>query len=208
MRTLHLLVCWASVLVVSMLNELNLLPQWLTWLACKSCKVTGMRMSQLCVTSAAFALGCWLADIHLHAWMFRGMRVSLFDDWPELQRLRYAYSRLVQDKEVEQKVLSRSAIFVSPASLVVSPIWFKAVAKDETWRWYWTPYAQHKGCDWMPVSKSTVDTRPSRIYQGQIPAERNVRIIQFLRDNESETAEKALFATCVAHSKRLIIEAV
>ena len=94
----------------------------------------------------------------------------------------------VEGQDVFEEV---SAIFFNPGSLFVTPLWFKAVAnrKDGTLGWYWTPYAQHKAHNWQPVTESTA---PSGIYQGQVPAKKNMGIIQCLCDNESETAAKAL----------------
>ena len=122
--------------------------------------------------------------------LFRGSKVDCFAGWHELRHLRHAYSTAHE----QGGVISPAAVFVSPASLFVTPIWFKAVQGDTTWRWYWTPYAQHKKHDWMPISKSTVDTTPRGIYQGSAPAKHNVRIIQYLHDKEADTAEKAVKA--------------
>ena len=138
--------------------------------------------------SVSWLCGIIIAEFVFFSVFFRGTMVDCFAEWPELRRLRHAYSSARE----QGGVVSPAVVLVSPASLFVSPIWFKAVEKDDTWRWYWTPYAQHKDHEWMPVSKTTVDTTPRRMYQGSAPAKHNVRIIQFLHDNESETAKKAV----------------
>ena len=173
----HLWIPWhfrALVLVAASLALPVLLPDWL---------VSGeMPVGLLLQRNAALCLLLLMADHAATNCLCRGRVTQSFSQWPELRALRHVCHSSGPDKR------SISAVFVRISALS-TPLWFKAVVSREsnTKSWYWTPYAQHEDVDWMPVSETKVNAN-RLIYRGRTPAWYNVRLIQFLRDHESETA--------------------
>lgn len=70
-------------------------------------------------------------------------------------------------------------LLVSPSSLFVTPIWFQRTCSF----WYWTPTDPQNEANWMRISPCDNLQVIGGYWHGQIPANRNVRIIKYLAEN-------------------------
>ena len=74
-------------------------------------------------------------------------------------------------------------IFISPGSLLVTPLWFYRAH----YSWYWTPKEpknykidEIKKCNWSLIQENRPITAIGGEYNGSQPAERNIKLIKFL----------------------------
>jgi hypothetical protein len=85
---------------------------------------------------------------------------------------------------------------VNPKSFFVTPIWYFYSPKHN--RWFWTPYKNYD--IWMPVDKLTVK---SGSYKDQQPAQINIEIIEYLRQNNPFPPDTIIHAASEAESRIL-----
>jgi len=80
-----------------------------------------------------------------------------------------------------QQISAHHDDWVSPASFLITPIWFKRTFHG----WYWTPINPRKSQDqsnYMSVNNSSLAVIGG-YWDGEVPAEKNVRIITYLKDH-------------------------
>ena len=84
--------------------------------------------------------------------------------------------------ELRGPIDTQKNIFIRPASLFVTPIWYKCNPLNGEWKWTpYNPYSnQSKNYPWLPTNDLVV---PIGFWKGEKPATCNRKIIKYLDDN-------------------------
>lgn len=91
---------------------------------------------------------------------------------------------------------NQDGVYVNPRSLFVTAIWYFYSPKRN--RWFWTPYKNYE--IWMCVDNLIVK---SGYYKGQQPAQINIEIIEYLRQNNPIPPDAIIQAASAAEDRIL-----